>query len=92
MGYTPTLEWSREPSPVPLVTSRLSELEKIQDEALGNIERAQKAMKIGNLGNKKFRPYKEGEQVWIEGTNLKTLLLRFAPKTLTHRYDYAGKG
>ena len=57
MGYTPTLEWSRNPSPVPLVTSRLSELEKIRDEALGNIEKAQKAMKIGNSGNKKFRPY-----------------------------------
>ena len=56
MGYTPTLEWSREPSPVPLVTSRLLELEKIQDEALGNIERAKKAMKIGNPGNKKFWP------------------------------------
>ena len=73
MGYTPTLEWSREPSPVGLVTSRLSELEKIRDEALGNIERVQKAMKIGNSGNKKFQPYKEGDQVWIEGTNLKTL-------------------
>ena len=73
MGYTPTLEWSRQPSPVPLVTSRLSELEKIRNEALENIERAQKAMKIGNSGNKKFRPYKEGDQIWIEGTNLKTL-------------------
>ena len=30
-------------------------------------------MRIGNSGNKKFRPYKEGDQVWIEGTNLKTL-------------------
>ena len=73
MGYTPTLEWSSEPSPVPSVTSRLSELEKIRDEALKNVERAQKAMKIGNSGNKKFRPYKEGDQVWIKGTNLKTL-------------------
>ena len=73
MGYTPTLEWSSEPSPVPSVTARLSELEKIRDEALRNIERVQKAMKTGNSGNKKFRPYKEGDQVWIEGTNLKTL-------------------
>ena len=29
MGYTLTLEWSSEPSPVPSVTTRLSELEKI---------------------------------------------------------------
>jgi hypothetical protein len=24
-------------------------------------------------GNKRFKPYNEGDQVWIEGTNLKTL-------------------
>ena len=30
-------------------------------------------MKIGNPGNKKFKPYREGNQVWLEGTNLKTL-------------------
>ena len=63
MGYTPTLEWSSTPSPVPSVTARLSELETIQDEALRNVYRAQKAIKIGNLGNKKFCPYKEGDQV-----------------------------
>ena len=39
-------------------------------------------MKIGNLGNKKFRPYKEGDQVWIEGTNIKTIYptAKLAPK------------
>ena len=26
-----------------------------------------------NPGNKRFQPYKEGDQVWLEGTNLKTL-------------------
>ena len=30
-------------------------------------------MKIGKPGNKRFRPYQEGDQVWIEGTNIKTL-------------------
>ena len=83
MGYMPTLKWSSMPSPVPSVTTRLSELEKIQEEVLRNIYRAQKAMKIGNLGNKKFRLYKEGDQVWIKGTNLKTLypLAKLGPKS-----------
>ena len=30
-------------------------------------------MAIRNPGNKKFHPYQEGDLVWIEGTNLKTL-------------------
>ena len=30
-------------------------------------------MKIGTPGNKRFQPYKEGKQVWIEGTNIKTI-------------------
>ena len=39
-------------------------------------------MKIRNPGNKKFQPYQEGDQVWIEGTNLKTLYpsAKLAPK------------
>jgi hypothetical protein len=30
-------------------------------------------MKMQNPGNKRFQPYKEGNQVWLEGMNLKTL-------------------
>jgi hypothetical protein len=30
-------------------------------------------MRVGNPGNKRFKPYKEGDQVWIEGTNIKTV-------------------
>ena len=39
-------------------------------------------MVIRNPGNKKFQPYQEEDQVWIECTNLKTLypLAKLAPK------------
>ena len=50
--------------------------------ALQKIIKAQKVMKIGNPGNKKFWPYREGDQVWIEGTNIKTIYptAKLAPK------------
>ena len=35
--------------------------------------KAQKVMKMKHPGNRSFKPYKEGDQVWIEGTNLQTL-------------------
>ena len=39
-------------------------------------------MVIRNPGNKKFHPYRKGDLVWIEGTNLKTLYpsAKLAPK------------
>ena len=72
MGYMPKVEWPTH-SYVPLVETRLSELDKARDEALRNIMWAQKAMALGNKGNGCFKPYKKGDQVWIEGTNIKTL-------------------
>jgi hypothetical protein len=82
MGFTPKLDWQSTPSPVPSVATRLEELEQIRDNALRNVNRAQKMMAIRHPGNRRFRPYKEGDQVWIEGTNLKTLYpsAKLAPK------------
>jgi len=37
------------------------------------IVRVQEVTKKGRLGNRNFKPYNKGDQVWIEGTNLKTL-------------------
>jgi hypothetical protein len=54
MGYTPQVEWTVKPSLVPTVTARLLELNKLQDNALQMIAKAQKVMKISNPGNKKF--------------------------------------
>jgi hypothetical protein len=73
MGYTPKVEWVEGPNHLPAVAMRISELDKIRNSALEQIARAQKVMKIQNPGNKRFQPYKEGDQVWLEGTNLKTL-------------------
>jgi hypothetical protein len=73
MGYTPQIELVEKPGSVPSVAERLEELQTIRQDALVKIIKAQKVMKIGNPGNKKFRPYQEGDQVWIEGTNIKTI-------------------
>ena len=73
MGYTPQLEWSTRPCGVPSVEARLSEVEELRKIAEAQLEKAQQVMKIGNTGNKRFRPYQENDQVWIEGTNIKTL-------------------
>jgi hypothetical protein len=35
--------------------------------------RAQSMLRIKNPGGRKFHPYQKGDQVWIKGTNLKTL-------------------
>jgi hypothetical protein len=82
MGYTPKVEWVEGPNHLPAVTMRLSELDNIRNSALEQIARAQKVMKMQNPGNKRFQPYKEGDQVWLEGTNLKTLypMAKLGPK------------
>jgi hypothetical protein len=82
MGYTPKVEWVEGPNHLPTVKMRITELDKIRDNALEQIARAQKAMKMQNPGNKRFQPYKEGDQVWLEGTNLKTLypMAKLGPK------------
>jgi hypothetical protein len=73
MGYMPQVNWSSIPSQVPAVTARIEELDKIRDDALRAIAKAQEDMRRTRSGNKRFKPYKEGDQVRIEGTNLKTL-------------------
>ena len=73
MGYVPQAVWPTKPSGVPALKARMEELEKARDQALQKIWAAQKVMKLRNKGNKSFKPYKEGDQVWIEGTNLKTV-------------------
>ena len=73
MGYTPKLEWNLLPSQVPAVEKRLGELEEVRQEAFRNILKAQSVLRMKKKGSKRFKPYQEGDQVWIEGTNLKTL-------------------
>ena len=82
MGYTPKVEWPSAPSQVPSYTDRMEQIEEVRTMARKSLEKAQKMMAIRNPSNKKFRPYQEGDQVWVEGTNLKTLypLAKLAPK------------
>ena len=73
MGYTPRIEWNVSPLEVPAVEERLGKLEDNRIEAFQNILKAQRMLQIKRKGGKRFKPYKENDQVWIEGTNLQTL-------------------
>jgi hypothetical protein len=73
MGYTPRLEWNLHPSQIPAVEERLGKLEENREEAFRNILKAQRVLRMRKPGSKRFKPYQEGDQVWIEGTNLQTL-------------------
>ena len=82
MGYTPKVEWPSVPSQVPSYMDRMEQIEEVHTAAKNSLEKAQKMMATRNPGNKKFQPYQEGDQVWIEGMNLKTLYpsAKLAPK------------
>jgi hypothetical protein len=73
MGYVPRVKHIKKPSPVPQVEERLAELEHVRKIAWDTMLKAQAMLWIKNPGGKKFQPYKEGDQVWVKGTNLKTL-------------------
>ena len=82
VGYTPKVEWLSAPSQVPSYMDRMEQIEEVRKTARTSIEKAQKMMTIRNPSNKTFQPYQEGDQVWIKGTNLKTLYpsAKLAPK------------
>ena len=58
---------------VPAVEERLGKLEDNRIEAFQNILKAQRVLRMKRQGGKRFKPYQENDQVWIEGTNLQTL-------------------
>ena len=61
---------------------RMEQIEEVHKAAKTRLEKAQKMMAIKNPSNKKFWPYQKDDQVWIKGTNLKTLYpsAKLAPK------------
>ena len=73
MGYTPRIEWNASPLEVPAVEERLGKLEDNRVEAFMNILKAQRVLRMKRKGSERFKPYKENDQVWIEGTNLQIL-------------------
>ncbi len=72
MGFTPRTDWLGI-SNVPTVTNRLEEMEQARNRVLAEMGRAQKTMALKNQGNRRFKPYNKGDQVWVEGTNIKML-------------------
>jgi hypothetical protein len=82
MGYVPKVKHIKKPSPVPQVEERLAELEHVRKIAWDAMLKAQAMLRMKNPSGKKFQPYKEDDQVWVEGTNLKTLypLTKLGPK------------
>ncbi len=81
MGFTPRTDWLGI-SNVPMVTDWLEEMEQARNRALTEMARAQKTMVLRNQGNWRFKPYNKGDQVWVEGMNIKTLypLAKLSPK------------
>ena len=65
MGYTLRVESVKKPSKnLPQIEERMADLERAREQAFRNVVEAQKVMKMKHGGNKKFRPYKENDQVW----------------------------
>ena len=54
---------------IPVLETHLKELEDSRKEALAAHEKAQRTMK--EWISSKFRPWKSGDKVWLEGRNLK---------------------
>ena len=67
---------------IPTLETRLNKLEDSRKEALAAHEKAQRTMK--EWISSKFRPWKSGDKVWLEGRNLK---LHYPSKKLAPRRE-----
>jgi hypothetical protein len=67
MGYHPCADWILALSPLPQVTKRLEQLKQAQEEAQQLMIKAQQSW-VKHCNTPK---YKEGDQVWLEGKNLR---------------------
>jgi hypothetical protein len=67
MGYHPCTDWISSPSPLPQVTLRLEQLKQAQDTAQQLMIKAQQSW----VKHHDMPKYKEGDQVWLEGKNLR---------------------
>ena len=70
MGYNPRAEWATVSSPVPQVTHRLEQIQEAHDQARLAMHKAQ----LGWIKDSKWkqRVYQVGDQVWLDGCNIKT--------------------
>jgi hypothetical protein len=67
MGYHPRADWHQLISDLPLASTRLDQIKKIRDDAQHHMTRAQSLW----IRHKTTPKYKEGDQVWLEGRNLR---------------------
>jgi len=81
MGFTPRTDWLGI-SNVPMVMDQLEEMKQARNRVLAEMGRVQKTMALRNQGNRRFKLYNKGDQVWVEGMNIKTLypLAKLSPK------------
>jgi len=75
MGFTPKLEvTSKKGSPFPSIEQQRINLEQMRDRTQEAIQKAQRMVILQGewkRGKKGFKPFHEGDQVWLEGTHLK---------------------
>ena len=80
MGYNPRAEWTMVLSPVPQVTHRLEQIQEAQNQASTAMCKAQ----LGWIKDKekKQHVYRKGDQVWLDGRNIKMYqpTAKLAPK------------
>src|SRR5580704_2808125 len=79
MGYQPRAEWTAVRSPIPQVTLRLDQIREAREKARAAMIKAQQ----GWERRKRTAPtYREGDQVWLDGRNIKTYhpAAKLAPK------------
>jgi hypothetical protein len=67
MGFNPHADWIHATSPIPRVTLRLEQLQEAQVQARNAMIKAQQSW----VKHRDTPKYKEGDQVWLEGKNLR---------------------
>jgi hypothetical protein len=67
MGFNPRADWIHATSPIPKVTMRLEQLKEARIQAWDAMIKAQQSW----VKHRDTPKYKEGDQVWLEGKNLR---------------------
>src|SRR6266404_7419162 len=80
MGYNPRATWEVSTSSIPHVTTHLEQMTEAQQLAYEARKKAEESWKYSTW--RLQRQYKEGDQVWLEGTNIHTYhpMAKLAPK------------
>jgi Chromo (CHRromatin Organisation MOdifier) domain len=78
LGYMPTIYQPTRPSSVPGVTERLQKIQEHWKTVLEALQAAQNRM----IKENKYKPFKEGDKVWLEGSHLKLpyATMKLAPR------------